>query len=161
MTAEGNPAVTGWFLSRSPNSSNTDALGWGPDPSHSPKASAFVSISYTLDLWVTIKWSFHDLSPTGNTVWHLGAACRMMSRFWFHINAAWILTPCRFIGREGAVRHKPASLGAVWSSTHTRTHSFLVKEVLFDCSQTDSEAKSAFTYCSRCTVKVWVNGELH
>lgn len=149
VTAEVNPAVTGGFLSQILMT----------DQSYSPKA-------HYLSVFLT-RWTFESLlsghfmwtrpltlvahsrrlsmsdvfSSTGNTMWHLGAACR---RWWwagfrFDINTTWILTHCRFTVGEKAMKHKPASLGAMWSSTTTSRKFFLTALRV-------TEAKSVFIY---------------
>lgn len=139
VTAEVNPAVTGGFLSQILMT----------DQSNSPKTSLFVSISYTLDLWVTIKWSFHVNSPSNSrssqqeTVhvrrvlidWKYYVAPRcsvqevMMSWFliWYQHNMDFDTLPFHRRRESDEAQTSFARCNVVINNN--------IKEVLFDCSQ--------------------------
>lgn len=139
VTAEVNPAVTGGFLSQILMT----------DQSNSPKTSLFVSISYTLDLWVTIKWSFHVNSPSNSrssqqeTVhvrrvlidWKYYVAPRcsvqevMMSWFliWYQHNMDFDTLPFHRRRESDEAQTSFARCDVVINNN--------IKEVLFDCSQ--------------------------
>lgn len=139
VTAEVNPAVTGGFLSQILMT----------DQSNSPKTSLFVSISYTLDLWVTIKWSFHVNSPSNTrssqqeTVhvrrvlidWKYYVAPRcsvqevMMSWFliWYQHNMDFDTLPFHRRRESDEAQTSFARCDVVINNN--------IKEVLFDCSQ--------------------------
>lgn len=139
VTAEVNPAVTGGFLSQILMT----------DQSNSPKTSLFVSISYTLDLWVTIKWSFHVNSPSNTrssqqeTVhvrrvlidWKYYVAPRcsvqevMMSWFliWYQHNMDFDTLPFHRRRESDEAQTSFARCNVVINNN--------IKEVLFDCSQ--------------------------
>lgn len=139
VTAEVNHAVTGGFLSQILMT----------DQSNSPKTSLFVSISYTLDLWVTIKWSFHVNSPSNSrssqqeTVhvrrvlidWKYYVAPRcsvqevMMSWFliWYQHNMDFDTLPFHRRRESDEAQTSFARCNVVINNN--------IKEVLFDCSQ--------------------------
>lgn len=139
VTAEVNHAVTGGFLSQILMT----------DQSNSPKTSLFVSISYTLDLWVTIKWSFHVNSPSNTrssqqeTVhvrrvlidWKYYVAPRcsvqevMMSWFliWYQHNMDFDTLPFHRRRESDEAQTSFARCNVVINNN--------IKEVLFDCSQ--------------------------
>lgn len=139
VTAEVNPAVTGGFLSQILMT----------DQSNSPKTSLFVSISYTLDLWVTIKWSFHVNSPSNTrssqqeTVhvrrvlidWKYYVAPRcsvqevMMSWFliWYQHNMDFDTLPFHRRRESDEAQTSFARCDVVINNN--------IEEVLFDCSQ--------------------------
>ena len=148
VTAEVNPSVTGWFLNQILMTNQ----------SYTPKVLVFVSISYMLNLWVTIKWSFHVNSPfhthgsqqeilCGTSVQHAGRDDELVFYLISVQHGFWhtAVSP-KERKRWSTNQLRSAQCGHPHTHTHTHTLSFLVKEVLFDCSQRVTEAKSVFTH---------------